>query len=48
MLNLTLQFFCSDYRLLSSCTFESCCSKLFFIKEIGRTHFFKEKLGSEK
>ena len=37
MLNLTLQFFCSDFRLLSSYTFENYCSKLFILKEIGQT-----------
>jgi len=47
MLNLTLQFFCSGFRL-SSHTFESYCSKLFFFKEIEHIHFFKEKFGSEK
>jgi len=48
MLNLALQFFCSGFRLLSSYTFESYCSKLFFLKEIGHNSFFKEKFGSEK
>jgi len=48
MLNLTLQFFCSDFRLLSSYTFENYCSKLFILKEIGYLDFFKEKPGSEK
>jgi len=48
MLNLTLQFFCSDFRLLSSYTLESYCSMLFFLKEIEHVHFFEEKLGSEK
>jgi len=44
MLNLRLQFFCSDFRLLSSYTFESYCSKLFFLKEIGHMHFLKKNL----
>jgi len=44
MLNLTLQFFCSDFRLLSSYTIVSHCSKLFFLKEIGHMHFLKRNL----
>ena len=44
MLNLTLQFFCSDSGLLSCYTFEDCCSKLFILKEIGHLDFLKNNL----
>jgi len=44
MLNSTLQFFCSDFRLLSSYTFENYCSKLFILKEIGHLDFLKKNL----
>ena len=39
--NFTLWFFSLDFRLLSSCTYERFCSKLFTLKENWPTRFFK-------
>jgi len=44
MLILTLHFFSSDFRLLSSYTFERYCSKLLILKKIAMRNFLKKKL----
>jgi len=47
MLILTLHFFSSGFRLLSSYTFERYFSKLLILKENWHAQFVKEKLSSE-
>ena len=42
--NFTLWLFSLDFRLLSCCTYERFCSKLFTLKENWPTRFFKNSL----
>ena len=44
VLTITLQHFSPDFELLLSQTFESYCSKLSTLKEMGRRNFLKNTL----
>ena len=47
VLILTLHFFSSDFKLLSSYTFERYCSKLLILKKVDMRNFLKTSLAAK-